>query len=269
MPELPDLEAIQDFLLGQMLGVSVTGVEVLQPIPIRLPTAQEFAQTLTGNVLRSVGRRGKFLLLGFQSGHVLAINPMLSGRLQYCVPKERRRAKTCFILELGDGHQLRYFDGKLMGKVYLVEERRLDLIPRWDEMGPEALSPEVTLEVFQRRLRRHPGQIKNVLVNDTFLAGIGNAYADEILYAAHVYPYRKRPSLAPEETEALYRAVRAVLEEATAIVAARIGEDIRIKVRDFLKVHGKGGQPCLTCGNTISQITANQRLTNFCRRCRR
>ena len=267
MPELPDLEAIQEFLLRELLGTRALAVEVLQPIPIRRPTAQAFVECLTGNRLSSVARRGKFLLLGFESGHILAINPMLTGHLQFCEPKERRRVKTCFILGLEDGRQLRYYDDKLMGKVYLVEEGRLELIPRWDEMGPEALSPEVTLEVFQRRLRRHPGQVKNILVNDTFLAGIGNAYADEILFDAGVYPYRRRTSLAPEETTALYSAMHRVLEAATAIVSARMGEDIHVKIRDFLKVHGKGGQPCPRCGNTISQITANQRLTNFCRRC--
>jgi len=269
MPELPDLEAIQDFLLRELVGARITGVEVTQPIPIRLPSPQEFVQVLTGNVLCGVRRRGKFLLLDMESGHVLAINPMLTGRLQYCEPRERRRARTCFVLALQEGRQLRYFDSKLMGKVYLVEAGQVELIPRWNEMGPEALAPEVTLEVFRQRLRRHPGQVKNILVNDTFLAGIGNAYADEILYAAGIYPYRRRTSLTLEETDALYQAMHRVLEEATSVVGLRMGEDIHLKIRDFLKVHGKGGEPCPQCGNTVSQITANQRLTNFCRRCQR
>ena len=269
MPELPDLEAIQDFLLRELVGARITGVEVAQPIPLRLPSPQEFAQVLTGNVLAGVRRRGKFLLLDMESGHVLAINPMLTGRLQYCDPRERHRARTCFILALENDHQLRYFDSKLMGKAYLVEDGRVELIPRWNEMGPEALAPEVTLEVFRQRLRRHPGQVKNILVNDTFLAGIGNAYADEILYAAGIYPYRRRTSLTLEETETLYQAMRRVLKEATSVVGLRMGEDIHLKIRDFLKVHGKGGEPCPRCGNTVSQITANQRLTNFCRRCQR
>ena len=269
MPELPDLEAIQDFLLRELVGARITGVEVTQPIPIRLPSPQEFVQLLTGNVLGGVRRRGKFLLLELESGHVLAINPMLTGHLQYCEPRERRRARTCFVLALQEGRQLRYFDSKLMGKVYLVEAGQVELIPRWNEMGPEALAPEVTLEVFRQRLRRHPGQVKNILVNDTFLAGIGNAYADEILYAAGIYPYRRRTSLTLEETDALYQAMHRVLEEATSVVGLRMGEDIHLKIRDFLKVHGKGGEPCPQCGNTVSQITANQRLTNFCRRCQR
>lgn len=267
MPELPDLEAIQDFLLRQLTGVEVTAATVLQPIPVRMPAPAEFEATLPGDTLQGVRRRGKWLLLDFASGHTLAINPMLVGRLQYCPPRERRKVKTVFVLDLSDGQQLRYCDTKLMGKVYLVPDGRVEVIPRWDEMGPEALSPEVTLEAFRQRLKRHPGQVKNILVNDTFLAGIGNAYADEILYAAHVYPYRRRSGLQPGEVDALYGAMHTVLEHASAVVAGRMGDDIHVKIRDFLQVHGKGGEPCPTCGNTISQITANQRLTNFCRRC--
>ncbi|MBI2887060.1 MAG: Fpg/Nei family DNA glycosylase [Chloroflexi bacterium] len=267
MPELPDLEAIQEFLLRELVGSRVSSVEVLQPIPIRRPTPEEFVRQLTGNLLTSVSRRGKFLLLSMESGHVLALNPMLTGRLQYCDARERRRARTCFILAFQGGRQLRYFDAKLMGKVYLVEESRTREIPRWEEMGPEALAPQVTLEVFRQRLRRHPGQIKNILVNDTFLTGIGNAYADEILFAAGVYPFRKRTSLSQEEAEALFRAMRQVLEEATTIVSSRMGDDIHVKIRDFLRVHGKGGQACPRCGGSVSQITANQRLTNYCHTC--
>ena len=99
------------------------------------------------------------------------------------------------VLTLANGYDLRYVDERLMGKVYLVEEGALDQIPQFAEMGPDALSPELTDEVFAQRLRRHPGQIKGILVNHKFVAGIGNAYADEILFAASIHPYRKRPTL--------------------------------------------------------------------------
>ena len=271
MPELPDLEAIQEVLLQELAGSRVKEASVSLAIPIRQPSPEEFTGRLQGAVLRAVGRRGKFLLLSFAdaagSAWVLAVNPMLTGRLQYCEAAERRKARTCFTLAFEDGRELRYFDSKLMGKAYLVPEGALETIPRWEEMGPEAQSPEVTREVFQKRLRRHPGQIKNILVNDTFVAGIGNAYADEILFAAGLHPYRRRTSLSPEETESLYRAMRQVLTEGAETVARRMGKDIHVKIRDFLKVHGKGGEACPRCGHTVSQVTANQRLTNYCRGC--
>lgn len=269
MPEIPELHNIQLFLDVELSGVEVRSVESKQPLVIRMPTLDQFVQTLQGNTFTGVRRRGKFLLINFRSGHTLAVNPMLTGRLQYCDPDTKKPAKTCFVLALSNGKELRYFDSRVMGKVYLVPQDQLDMIPRFKEMGPEALDTEVSLEVFEKRLKRHPGQIKNILVNDTFLAGIGNAYADEILFDAGIYPYRKRTSLSRLEAEALYKSIHTVLEEAIEIVGQRMDGRIDLKIRDFLKVHGKGKEQCPVCGSNISQVQANQRLTNFCRGCQK
>ncbi|MFQ5933204.1 MAG: Fpg/Nei family DNA glycosylase [Dehalococcoidia bacterium] len=269
MPEIPDLENIQSYLNGELPGVGIASVEAEQPLVIRLPTLAEFIATVQGNSFDGVRRRGKFLLFDFDSGHTLAVNPMLTGRLQYCDPSTKRGAKTCFVLGLDNGKELRYFDSRLMGKVYLVPDGALNIIPRFTEMGPEALDPKVTVNIFENRLRRHPGQIKNILVNDTFLAGIGNAYADEILFDAGIHPYRRRTTLSTPEIEVLYRSMHSVLEEATKTVRRRMNGRIDLKIRDFLKVHGKGQEVCPVCGGRISQVQANQRLTNFCRQCQR
>ena len=269
MPELPDLHNIQLFLDRELSGVAVEEVEGKQPLVIRMPTFDQFSETLRGDTFTGVRRRGKFLLFSFKSGHVLAVNPMLTGRLQYVDPGEKRLAKTCFVMALSNGKQLRYFDSKVMGKVYLVPRDQLDMVPRFTEMGPEALDEEVSLEVFEKRLKRHPGQVKNILVNDTFLAGIGNAYADEILFDAGIYPFRKRTSLSKPEVEALYKSVHTVLLEATEIVGQRMNGRIDVKIRDFLKVHGKGKEQCPVCGSNISQVQPNQRLTNYCRGCQK
>ncbi len=269
MPELPDLENIVGFLNSSLPGLAVESVEVRQPLVIRQPAISSFGDALKGKVFLPLRRRGKFLLLPFTSRDVLAINPMLTGRLQYCAPGEKAPMRVCFLLSLSNGMQLRYLDRNLMGKVYLLPEEDLRKIPRFSEMAPEALGPEVTLELFQKRLKRHPGMIKNILVNDRFLAGIGNAYADEILFEAGIHPYRARPRLSAQEIAGLYSAMHKVLTEATEEVGSRMGGQIHVKFRGFLQVHGKGGQPCPRCGSTISQITANQRLTNFCRHCQK
>ena len=132
-------------------------------------------------------------------------------------------------------------------------------------MGPEPF--ELTLEAFRDRLRPHRGEIKGVLTRGKAVAGIGNAYADEICFAAGLHPVRKRTSLTDEETARLYEAMQSVLREAIVILRERVGTDIHREVRDFLAVHGKGGTPCPACGDTISEIKAHKRLTNFCRTC--
>jgi len=191
------------------------------------------------------------------------INPMLSGRLYFCPSTERRLAKTFVIWHLEDGIDLRYVDEKQMGKIYLTPD--LSLVPGFAMQGPEAL--EVTFESFKERLKRHRGEIKGVLINQAFVAGIGNAYADEILFRAGVYPFKRRPGLTEGEIRRLYEAMCAVLEESIATIREQMGDHIHLKFRDFLAVHGRGGSPCPRCGTPISEVSARNRLTNFCRSC--
>ncbi|MDZ7261771.1 MAG: hypothetical protein ONB05_06675, partial [candidate division KSB1 bacterium] len=135
------------------------------------------------------------------------------------------------------------------------------------ELGPEPLSDEFTYPIFLQRLKKHRGMVKNVLVTQNFLAGIGNAYADEILFAAHILPFRKVTELSPSELERLYQSLRFVLEQAIEHLSTRVVCNIEDEIRDFLKVHGKGGEPCPVCGHPISEITANRKITHFCRHC--
>jgi formamidopyrimidine-DNA glycosylase len=270
MPELPDLEAYRSFFNRRIPGVGIEAVTVSIPLVVRVPK-DDFIAALTGNVFGEVERRGKFLLFSLKSGDYVAVHPMLSGRFQYCPPQEKRRAKTCFVLALANGHELRYFDDRLMGKVYLVREGAFDAVPRFRELGPEPLSERLTEETFRERLRRFRGQIKNVILNETFVAGIGNAYADEILFAASLRPYRKRTELSAEDEGRLHQAIRSVLGQAAAIVTERMeNEGLPVEeYRDHLKVHRRGDQPCPHCGASITEITAGRRITNFCRHCQR
>jgi len=199
------------------------------------------------------------------------VHAMLTGRFQYCDPAQRRRARTAFVLALDSGRELRYFDQRLMGKVYLARNEG-DLpavVPRWAEMGPDAMSPALSEELFVARLRRYRGQIKTVLTTEQCVAGIGNAYADEVLWEARLHPYRRRAELPDETLHTLYRAVRSVMEWAIPIVTERMESEglPDDHYRDHLRVHRKGGQPCPRCGTRISEITAGRRITNFCRQC--
>jgi formamidopyrimidine-DNA glycosylase len=271
MPELPELEIVREVLDRRVVGQTVDTIEVLPPaapIVLRDLTQLGFVQTLTGAVLAGVARRGKFLLLELQSPLspeplYLVINPKLTGRLQLAEAKAKRYAKTAFVLALSSGRQLRYFDDKMMGQVYLV--RRPDQAVGFAEMGPEAM--EVTREEFRARLRPFRGEIKGILINAAFVAGIGNAYADEILWAAQLHPYRKRTQLTPAEIDRLYDAMGATLADAIQKLRVRMGEQTHLEPRDFFAVHLRGGEACPRCGASIAEVTANQRITNFCRAC--
>jgi formamidopyrimidine-DNA glycosylase len=267
MPEVPDLEAIRGFLNRRVVGTTIERVDVTIPVVIRIPR-EDFVRLLSGGSFGKIHRYGKFLLFTMASGRVLVINPMLTGRFSLVEPSVKKHARTAFALALSNGCELRYADQRLMGRVYLVKPEEVQALPQFADMGPDVLDPELTEEVFRQRIRKYSGQIKSILVNAKFVAGIGNAYSDEILWEARIHPYRKRTAISDDEMTALYNAIGSVLRWSEGIVAEKMTESLDYSEwRDHLRVHRRGGQPCPRCGATISEITAGQRITSFCRHC--
>jgi formamidopyrimidine-DNA glycosylase len=289
MPELPDLAILADALHAGLAGRPVVGTDVVQPLVMRGTTAELAA--LAGQVLRSVRRRGKFLLFDLERDRVV-INPMLTGRLGMAVPGAKAYPGTAFVLILGprDGRppdaapwtssaagmpaddvrvEMRYRDATRMGKVYLVPAGVERTIAGWDGMGPDADDPALDLATWRERIRRHRGELKNLLKEQAFVAGIGNGYSDEVLWEARLAPLRKRSSLAADEVDALYHATQRVLPWAIEELRQRVPPRYEVEVRDFLRVHRKGGTPCPRCGTTISEISPGGFVTSWCRTCQR
>lgn len=269
MPEIPELEAIRGFFTEHLAGAAITSAETRIPPVFRTP-AKEIRETLPGDTFGPVARHGKFLLFPLASERVLAINPMLTGRFQYLPPEQRLAAKTCLVLGTSAGRQLRYADERLMGKVYLLPAASLASIPNWSTNGPDLLDSSLTEEAWLQRIKRYRGAIKNVLTNAEFVQGIGNAYSDEVLWEAKVNPYTARTQLSDDDLRRLYRCARDVMAWATPLARERMVKGDLLDYeerRDFLRVHRLGGRPCPRCGATISEITANQRITSFCRQC--
>lgn len=265
MPELPELEVVREVLQRRVVGTTIERVESVPPggaIVVRDLTHSDFTAALTGETFGAVARRGKFLVFSLLTLY-LAINSKLTGRLQLAARGDRRMAKTHLVLTLSSGDELRYVDQKTMGKLYLT--RDVNAIPGFAGLGPEPF--DISLDEFRARLQKYRGEIKGILTRGEFIAGIGNAYADEILWHARVHPYRKRTQLTVEEIARLYDAMQGALREAVEQVRAEMGEQIHLKPRDFLAVHMKTGEPCPRCGTPISLVGANQRITNFCRMC--
>lgn len=268
MPELPDLEVTKDVLNRRIAHCTIEEVELIDPLVLRRPTANIFKQEMLCRTLKEVRRYGKFLILNFTPPARLVINPMLAGILTLQPPSDRILRRTGFRLKLSTGLDLRYHDKRRMGKVYfLLGDEPTALVPTFDEQGPDALDSSLTLEVFQQRIRKFHAMIKHVLLNQRFIAGLGNAYSDEILFAAHINPFRKRRTLTDNEITSLYQAMLTVLRNAIATIAARTGESLPSKIRDFLQIHGKGAEPCPSCGTVISSVKSGIRIANFCRRC--
>jgi len=272
MPEAPDLEVAKDYLNAELKDAVVESCQVLRPTVVR-SFAADVTADLPGRTFIDAQRRGKFLTLRLSGGRSLVINPMLTGALQHCNDSVRVLKKTCVVLNLAGSMHLRYLDDRQMGKVYYIDnggdndgDSQEELIPQYTGLGPDVLSG-ITLQEFETRLKKFNGEIKGVLTREAFISGIGNAYSDEILFAAGISPFKKCRALKPAELGTLHAQCRQVLEEATETLWGRMGKDIRKKVRDFLMVHNKGGQPCPKCGGNITQLNANQRITSYCRHC--
>ncbi|MBA4181091.1 MAG: hypothetical protein C0506_10930 [Anaerolinea sp.] len=269
MPEIPELEAIRGYFNGHIAGRTIASAEARIPVVFRTP-AQVIRDTLPGDRFGEALRHGKFLLFPLASERVLAINPMLTGRFQYVDPARKIPAKCCLALGIEGGRSLRYSDDRLMGKIYLVGIGQLAAIPNWTTNGPDLLDPLLTGEEWLRRIKKYRGQVKSILTNAEFVQGIGNAYSDEILWEAQVNPYIPRTKLSDDTLRHLYRSALAVMAWATPLVRSSMikGDDLDYEERrEFMRVHRLGGKPCPRCGSTISEITANQRITSFCRTC--
>ncbi|MSQ40847.1 MAG: hypothetical protein EXR55_04175 [Dehalococcoidia bacterium] len=254
MPEAPDLAVIVE-------------ARVARPLVLRSLATPDFEGDVVGKAFQGFSRRGKFLLAHLSGERLLVINTMLTGALQHCDPTERVAKRTFILLTLSDGWQLRYLDERKMGMVYYITPDQLPQVPRLMEQGPDVLDEPLTFEEFSGRLRRYPGEIKGVMTRGKVVIGIGNAYTDEICFGAGLFPFHKRSGLSPDGLRRLHEAVYRVPREALPILRKRMGDSIHIKVRDSLKVHNKGGQPCLVCGHPLAEVTANQRITTYCRHC--
>jgi formamidopyrimidine-DNA glycosylase len=290
VPELPDLTIVAEAFQAALAGRPITAVAAPAPLAVRGTPAE--LQGLVGQRVTSIAQRGKFLIVECDRERVV-VNPMLTGRFQLARPEDKLPTKTAVVLTLGARQtrpkgtaawtrradwmpadeatvEIRYRDPTQMGKVYLLPTGLGRTVPGLDEdLGPDADDPGLTLEVWRQRIRRHPGELKNLLKNQGFIAGVGNAYSDEILHAARLLPFRKRSDLAPEEVDALHEATASTLVAAIEVLRRRVPPTFEKQVRDFLAVHDKGGTPCPRCGTRISEVKPGGFVTSFCRGCQR
>ena len=267
MPEALDLQVIKEVMTRRIVGQRIVQASVLRPTVLRSLVPEAFTNDVPGWDMERVERQGKYLLLSHSGDRMLVVNPMLTGAFQLCAPSERVYKRTCIVLAFTGDLDLRYIDDRQMGRVYYVLSHQLDQVPGLKEQGPDVLEDAVSLEQFKARLRPYRGEIKGILTRGSVLSGIGNAYSDEILFDAGLSPFRKRATLSDEELRRLHDSARRVTAAAVAVLRERMGEQTHHRIRDFLQVHNTGGQPCPRCGGTITQLTANQRITSYCRHC--
>ncbi|MDP9467622.1 MAG: bifunctional DNA-formamidopyrimidine glycosylase/DNA-(apurinic or apyrimidinic site) lyase [Chloroflexota bacterium] len=290
MPELPEVETVARDLQRWVAGATIADTEVRWERTIRHPQPVErFVGELRGATIRRVGRRAKSVLLHLADGRVMTVAQRMSGALIVAPEGTADDPYARVIFTLADGRELRYRDVRKFGRIGLWE--RGGLMPRssrkrtvrerrepyrvgdvFARHGPEPLSRSFSSERFAGRLKGRSARLKTLLLDQSFIAGVGNIYADEALWRARLHPLRAADTLTPREIRRLHRAVRAVLRQGIANRGASFADYVGADGEpgdnaERLAVYQRTGEPCLRCGRAISRIVVGQRSTHFCPRC--
>ena len=267
MPELPEVETLVRRLREPLIGRTIVKAAADWPRSIGYPPPEEFVRRVRGLTVQAIDRRAKYLVfeLGDHTAshlHFLLIHLKMSGKLRVVSMRAPIDKHDHVIFDLDDGRQLRFNDVRKFGRVYLLDHP--------DEVtgqhGPEPLDKAFTLAKFRALIKDRSGAIKPLLLNQAFIAGVGNIYADEALWRAKIHPLRKTDSLKDAEIAALYRSIRQTLRQAIEAQGTDAGDDV-IEGDYQPRVYGREGKPCYRCHRPIHKTTVGQRGTHYCPTC--
>ena len=272
MPELPEVETIKNDLRAATIGRRIERAEVRDSRVVRHTVNSGFDHAIAGERIADVGRRAKYLLFRLSSGRYLVIQLLITGQLLLADSDEPLRRATRLILHLDDGRQLRLVDNSHLARVHLVEPDELDSKLHMDELGPEPLGAEFTPERLVELLRGRGATIKSLLLDQHVVAGLGNIYADEVLFKARLHPAEPAKNLSPDQIRQLYRAIRETLREAIAYRGTTTRNYLDASGRKGgyqrrLLVFRRQGQPCEGCPGQVQKITVAGRQTFICPSC--
>jgi formamidopyrimidine-DNA glycosylase len=270
MPELPEVETVRRRLAPLLEGRTLTGVRIDDARVTRPADPDEVARELVGERVVLADRRGKYLVLRFESGRALLIHLRMTGGL---LSNPNGETHLRALLSLDDGTQLAYRDVRRFGTWLLLEPDEVDAYLE-GKVGPEPLAAGYRAKDLAEKLVSRRAPVKAALLDQRTVAGIGNIYADEALWRARLHPLRPAESLRADEVKTLHRAVREALRRGLARQGSTL-RDYRLpdgetgRMQDEFRVYGRGGEPCERCGTPIDKIRVAGRGTWYCPSCQR
>ena len=294
MPELPEVETIVSDLRPHLVGRTIVRCELRFPGLVRHPEPEMFVDSIAGQRVEALERRGKYILFGLRQDVLLVIHLGMSGQLRIVEPSAEIANHTHVIFDLeggptgagsagpvgsrGDAHpqtvrkQLRYRDVRRFGRLLLGTEAELLESGTLPRLGPEPIEPGFDSAELYRRFRNRRGPLKAVLLDQSTVAGVGNIYADESLYRARLRPDRAARSLSRKSVERLQVAMResllvAIRNRGSSVDTYRDAWGEIGTQQEELLVYGRAGEPCFSCGRPLSSVRIAGRTTVFCRRC--
>jgi formamidopyrimidine-DNA glycosylase len=276
MPELPEVETIRrdiekEFVNKRIKKVDVTGSRSVR----RHQDVKEFIARTEGRKVTGTRRRGKYLLLKLDSGDIVVAHLGMSGQLLRANPKDPVGKHTHVVLTFVGAPQLRFVDPRTFGELFVTAPERLeDEVPELAHLGFDPIDEQMAWTSFGALLAARKAKLKPLLMDQRFVAGIGNIYADEILFSAGLRHDRSSDSLTPQEIRRLYRSVIETLQEAIKHRGSSLADeqyrDIFGDAGEFQRLHNvydREGQACPRCRSTITRIKANGRSSFFCPQC--
>ena len=274
MPELPEVETVARRLQARLPGAEIRAAEVLWPRTIAYPQPPErFAMEVSGGVVDRVGRRAKSVVLYLDDGRVLTVALRMTGALIVAAPGAAPDPHARVVFDLADGRQLRFRDARKFGRIGLYPGRgRRRVADVFARHGPEPLAPSFSAARLGQRLRRRSARLKTLLLDQSFVAGVGNIYADEALWRARLHPLRRADTLTAADIRRLHRGIRAALREGLAGGGASYRDYVDPDgepglAAERMRVYRRTGEPCFRCGRPIERIVVNARATHYCPRC--
>ncbi|MGD8261035.1 MAG: DNA-formamidopyrimidine glycosylase [Desulfobacterales bacterium] len=275
MPELPEVQTIvNDLNLANLKGKTITSAKVFWPRTIAEPSPRLFCRRISGHYFSSIWRRGKYLVFDLTDDATLLMHLRMSGRLHLFSPDVPRNKHEHVVLSFEDGRQLRFHDPRKFGRLHLVKDPQRIL----DRLGLEPLDIGFTAKIFTDRLKQRKRRLKPLLLDQAFIAGLGNIYVDEALWDAKLHPNRVAAGLSMPEIKTLHRAIPRVLKRGLRNLGTSLGTGKtnfysvarhQGRNKDQLKVFRRTGLPCPRCKTSIERIIVAQRSTHICSNCQK
>jgi formamidopyrimidine-DNA glycosylase len=276
MPELPEVEVVRRDLEREIVGKRVKGVEVDGMRTVRRHhNRKQFITRLEGKKITGVERRGKYLLCRLEGGDVLIIHLGMSGQLLRAkTSRETRPKHTHVIITFTQGGQLRFIDPRTFGEMFVTEADALNKVSELNHLGIDPLENAMSWEQFGQLISQRHAKLKPLLMDQKFLAGIGNIYSDEILWGAGLRWDRMSDSLSAQEVRRLYRAMVEILQDAVKYRGSSLADeqyvDLFGKLGDYQnhhKVYARDGETCRRCRHVIRRERVGGRSTYYCEAC--
>lgn len=274
LPELPEVETVRRTLKRLVIGKTIDQVTVHLPRIIQEPAdITEFSTLLRDETIRDIGRKGKYLLFAFDHW-VLVSHLRMEGRYSVVPQNEPMEKHTHVVFHFTDESELRYRDVRQFGTMELVRPEEVYTKTSVGKLGPEPLSAEFTKQWLREQLAHRKTRLKSLLLNQEFLAGLGNIYVDEALFIAGLHPERSASDLSRQDVDRLHGAIQSTIEQAIAAGGASVrsyvnGEGEMGMFQLQINVYGRAGEPCPNCGRPIQRIVVAGRGTHVCEHCQK